>query len=92
MRLSFQVKCHSTIHPADPLMVPDMSLVAQLIRHPAIAQQGCLHTSSAQFLGNWFSSGSLGLDSDGTLAQLDYITGLTLNLNSCTISQPSLLF
>ena len=67
---------HASVYSADPFVIPDMSLVAQIIGHLVTAPARLLLCQLAQFLDNGLIGDFLWLVAIGTAAHLHRATRL----------------
>src|SRR5215207_11766016 len=90
------MQCHRSVYSADPLMVPTVSLVSQIIAHLATTPTRLFVCHLLQFLDNRFIGHSLDLVAICTAADLHRATSLSLTqpeLLDCVPSQfPSLCY
>src|SRR5215208_113173 len=78
------MQCHGSVHSADPLVVPDVSLVSQIVSHLATAPARLPICQLAQFLENGLIGDFLWLVAIGTATYLHRATRLAF-------TQPELL-
>src|ERR1044071_1965971 len=71
------MQCHGPVHSADPLMVPSMSLVSQIVSHLVTAPARLPVCQLAQFLGNGLIGDFLCLGAIGTPTHLHRATSLS---------------
>jgi hypothetical protein len=74
-RFSFEMQRHRSVYPADALVVPNMSLVAQIIGHFVTAPARLLVCQLAQLLRNGFICAPGFLVAIHTTTELDCATG-----------------
>src|SRR5512132_951982 len=71
------MQCHRSVHSADPFMVPDVSLVSQIVCHLATTPARSTLCQLAQFLGNGLIGDFLWLVAIGTTTDLHGTTRLS---------------